>query len=262
MEQYEKIAVMGLGSSGRVAVNDMNERGIECVKLIVVEDGALSLPLETSLAGTDMLFLAAAPGEEGFSQAITYANTARKMGILTFGLALVPQNYDMDGLKSFKDAVDAVMPALNYEESSLVVKFVSDLINKAGFVNLDFVDIRTVLFKAGYVCTGAGAGAGENRAEGAARNALRALSKYTSPENVAKIIMGISSGPDVRLVEIAYASDILTGAVAPDARVVWAQTIDDSAGEKIEVRLLAAAPSSFVPYSQEATTRLLSRLSR
>ncbi len=244
MEQYEKIAVMGLGSTGCSAVEGMKKRGIDGVKFISIKDGDCSLPTANSLAGTDMLFLVATPGKEGITEAITYANTAKEMGVLTFGMALIPQNDGMQELKSFKDSVDAVAFASSHEEAGRVVEFISDLINKAGFINLEFSDIKSILSNAGYVCAGAGVGIGEKRVEQAARDALRSLSEYAVPENVEGMIMGITSGPDVTLMEVADAAEIIKGTVNPNARVVWAHIIDETAGENFRVTLLASGSNA------------------
>ena len=245
MEQYEKIAVMGLGSTGRSAVEGMKKRGMDGVKFISIKDGDSSLPVADSLAGTDMLFLVASPVKEGITEAITYANIAREIGVLTFGIALIPQAYDREKTKWFKDSVDAVMLSLDYEEAGRVVEFISDLINKAGFINLEFSDIKSILSNAGYVCAGAGVGIGEKRLEQAARDALRSLSEYAVTENVEGMIMGITSGPDVTLMELADAAEIIKGTVNPGARVVWAHIIDETAGESLRVNLLAAiSPTS------------------
>lgn len=243
MEQYEKIAVMGLGSAGRSAVEGMKRGGIDGVKFISIKEGDCSLPIANSLAGTDMLFLAAGPGREGITEAITYANTAREMGILTFGIALISQTYDKEKIKCLKDAVDAMMLSLDQEEACRTVRFVSNLINKAGFVNLDFSDIKSILSNAGYVCASAGVGMGENRAEQAARKALHSLSEYVAPENVEGMIMGITSGPDVTLMEVADAAEIIKGSVNLDARVAWAHIIDETVGESFKVSLLAVGPT-------------------
>ena len=123
------------------------------------------------------------------------------------------------------------------------MEFVSDLINKAGFVNLEFSDINVILSNAGYVCTGAGIGMGADRAEQAARNALHSLSEYVVPENVEGMIMGITSGPDVTLMEVADAAEIIKGTVNSNARVAWAHVIDETVGESFKVALLAAGPT-------------------
>ena len=231
MEKYEKIVVMGLGSAGRAALDDMNKRGIKGVKFISIKDDGPSLPIETCLAGTDMLFLAAGPDGDGVTEAIRYADTARKMGVLTLGIAFVSGNYDIENVKNFKDVVDAMMPALSQEEPGRVVEFISDLINKAGFINLEFSDIRAILSDAGYFYTGVGVATGKDRAEHAARNALRSLHEYAVPGNAGGIILGITAGPEVGLIEVTNAAEVIKEAVVPGTHVVWAHILDDVAGE-------------------------------
>lgn len=238
MEQYEKIAVMGLGDAGHSAVDEMKEPVIKGVKFITPKERNCSLSLATSLAGTDIFFLGTAPDEADISQAIVCADTARRMGILTFGVALLSQNDDMENIKALKNAVDAIMFSVDYCETRRVVEFISDLLNNAGFINLEFSDIKTILSNAGYVAIGSGMGRGEERAERAARNALQTLSERIALNSTTRIIMSVTSGADVTLMEIVNAAEVVKKSVPSDARIALAHTIDDEVGDRVRVTLL------------------------
>ena len=270
MAQYEKIVVVGFGDVGHtaVAVADSID-GVKWVKHpehLPIAD-CLVQPIADSLAETNMLFLATDPREACVAEAIAYANIARKMGILTFGFALIqakqclslsddilcymPLDYNMEDAREFKEAVDAIMPGLFLAQTKETVRFMSDLLNRPGYVNLDFQDISAILSNAGYAITGSGVGQGENRAEEAARNALQSLSEYATRNGlhslaklaaadcVKGILMSITSGPDVRLTELANAAEIIKDSAGPDARVVWAHVLNENAGECVYVNLLA-----------------------
>ena len=239
MEQYEKIAVMGLGDVGRSAVDEMKEPVIKGVKFITPKERNCSLSLATSLAGTDIFFLGTAPDEADISQAVVCADTARRMGILTFGVALLSQNDDMENIKALKNAVDAIiMFSVDYCETRRVVEFISDLLNNAGFINLEFSDINTILSNAGYVAIGSGMGRGEERAERAARNALQTLSERIALNSTTRIIMSVTSGADVTLMEIVNAAEVVKKSVSSDARIALAHTLDDEVGDRVRVTLL------------------------
>ena len=109
-----------------------------------------------------------------------------------------------------------------------------------GFVNLDFSDIRGNLSNVGRAAFGVGTCGGRDRATLAARTALKGPLMPASPEDIRRILVNFTSGPDVTLVEMCAASEAIKGAVHPKAAVLWGHVIDETMGECVRVTVLAA----------------------
>jgi len=54
------------------------------------------------------------------------------------------------------------------------------------------------------------------------------------------LIISISGGPDLRLLEVSEATDAITSAAHPDANVIFGAAIDESLGGKVRVTVIAA----------------------
>ena len=61
-----------------------------------------------------------------------------------------------------------------------------------------------------------------------------------SIEGARGLIINISGGPDLRLIEVSEATDAITSAAHPEANVIFGAAIDESLGGKVRVTVLAA----------------------
>ena len=53
-----------------------------------------------------------------------------------------------------------------------------------------------------------------------------------------RIIMSVTSGADVTLMEIVNAAEVVKKSVSSDARIALAHTLDDEVGDRVRVTLL------------------------
>lgn len=225
--------------------------------------------IRTVLAGADMIFVTAGMGGgTGTGAAPVIASIAREMGILTVGVVTKPflfegkkrQKQAELGLKELKSYVDTLLTIPNQRLLSIVgsdttavdgfkkvdevllqaVKGISDLINKPGFINLDFADVRSVMKDKGVALMGFGIGRGKNRARDAAMMAI------TSPllENVAiqgatGLIVNVTGGPKLPMNELVEAANIVTEATDENADVNFGLVIDENIGDEIRTTVIA-----------------------
>jgi cell division protein FtsZ len=120
------------------------------------------------------------------------------------------------------------------------VSGITDLITTPGLINLDFADVRTIMTDAGSALMGIGEASGDNRATEAGRLAVSSPLLEASIEGARGLIINISGGPDLRLIEVSEATDAITSAAHPEANVIFGAAIDESLGGKVRVTVLAA----------------------
>ena len=154
-----------------------------------------------TLENVDMVFITAGMGGgTGTGAASVIADIARQQGVLTVGVVTRPFAFEGRkrslhaelGITALKDKVDTLIvipndklltvsdrdtPILNtfrkVDEVLLqAVRGISDLINVHGLINLDFADIRTVMFEKGVAIMGVGSAQGENRVVNAVKQAI------------------------------------------------------------------------------------------
>ena len=136
------------------------------------------------------------------------------------------------------------------------VQGITDLITTPGLINTDFADVRTVMVDAGSALMGIGHGSGEGRAIAAARAAISSPLLEASIENARGILLNICGGPDLGLLEVNEAAEIIHGVAHQDANIIFGAVIDDEMGDDVRVTVIAAgfdrwddAPRSASPAS-------------
>ena len=108
------------------------------------------------------------------------------------------------------------------------VQGISELITLPGMINLDFADVRTTMRDAGQALLGIGMGTGDNRAVRAAESAVSSPLLETSVDGARSILLSITGGPDLTLLEVSEAAKIVQEAAHPDANIIFGANIDES----------------------------------
>jgi cell division protein FtsZ len=119
------------------------------------------------------------------------------------------------------------------------VQGVSDLVTLPALINLDFADVRTIMSEAGRALLGIGMGHGEGRAELAAEKAISSPLLETSMEGARSILLSITGGADLSLVEVSEAAKVVGEAAHPDANIIFGANVDESLSEQIWVTVVA-----------------------
>ena len=225
--------------------------------------------IEEAIAGSDMVFITAGKGGgTGTGAAPVVAEIARAAGALTIAVVTRPFSFEgrrrtvqaEQGIQRLKEAVDTqiVIPndrllTVSDENTSMLNAFkmadeillqgvqgITDLITTPGLINTDFADIKTVMANAGSALMGIGYASGDGRSLTAARNAISSPMLEASIEGARGIILNVSGGSDLGLLEVNEAAEVIHGVCHPDANIIFGAVIDDDLGDEVRVTVIAA----------------------
>jgi cell division protein FtsZ len=221
------------------------------------------------LKGSDMVFVAAgAGGGTGTGAAPVIARLAREVGALTVGIVTRPFSFEGSkranladkGINTLAAEVDTLIIVPNDrllsvldEQTSMIEAFevaddvlrqgvqgVSDLVTLPALINLDFADVRTIMSDAGQALLGIGMSTGgEGRAMAAAEKAISSPLLETSVEGARSILLSITGGPDLSLVEVSEAAKVVGEAAHQDANIIFGANIDEELSEQVWVTVVA-----------------------
>ncbi|MFC7536605.1 cell division protein FtsZ [Sphingomonas sp. GCM10030256] len=225
--------------------------------------------LERSLDGAHMCFIAAGMGGgTGTGAAPVIAKAARDRGILTVGVVTKP--FAFEGARRSRSA-DAGIDELQQHVDTLIVipnqnlfrlansdttfkeafemadevlqqgvRGITDLMVMPGLINLDFADVRSVMSEMGKAMMGTGEASGDNRAIEAAEKAIsNPLLDGVSMKGAKGVIISITGGEDMRLMEVDEAASHIKELVDPDANIIWGSAFNNDLDGKIRVSVVA-----------------------
>ncbi len=220
------------------------------------------------LKGSDMVFVAAgAGGGTGSGAAPVVARLAREVGALTVGIVTKPFSFEgsrrgdqankgIDELAAEVDTLivvpnDRLLDVLD-QQTSMVEAFkvaddvlrqgvqgISDLVTLPAVINLDFADVRSIMSEAGRALLGIGMAYGDDRAVLAAEKAISSPLLETSMEGARSILLSITGGADLSLVEVSEAAKVVGEAAHPDANIIFGANVDEELSEQIWVTVVA-----------------------
>ena len=225
--------------------------------------------IRESIRGADMVFITAGKGGgTGTGAAPVIAEIAKSEGALTIGVVTRPFAFEgrrrsvqaEQGIQSLKEKVDtlivipndrlltvadnntSVLNAFKMADEVLLqgVQGITTLITTPGLINTDFADVRTVMTDAGSALMGIGQGTGEGRAVAAARAAISSPLLEASIENARGILLNISGGTDLGLLEVNEAAEIIHAVAHQDANIIFGAVIDNEMGDDVRVTVIAA----------------------
>lgn len=221
------------------------------------------------LKGADMVFITAGMGGgTGTGAAPVIAEVAKELGALTVGVVTLPfameggrrMEFARQGLEALKEKVDTLITIKNdsifkvIERNTSVdvafrlvddillnaVKGISDLINTAGLVNVDFADVRSIMGETGDAIMGAGEGVGENRITDAVDQAIHnTLLEDTSIQGASALLINVCGGHDMSITDWKEVSELITSQVDPEANIIIGLTLDETLKDRIRVTVLA-----------------------
>jgi len=253
--QIGKKLTKGLGAGARPTVG---------------EEAALEdeVEIKSFLIGADMVFVTAGMGGgTGTGAAPVIARIARDMGILTVGIVTKPFPFEgrirmknaVSGIENLRPNVDSLIIVLNenlikvsdkrvsFLEAFKIadnvllsgVKSVTDVINNPGIINLDFADVKTIMKDAGIAHMGIGRFKGDDKAIEAAKLAVNSPLLETELNGATSLLINISGGSDLSLMEINEAVEYIRDKADKDAEIIFGTTTDDSMDDEIIVTIIA-----------------------
>jgi cell division protein FtsZ len=227
-----------------------------------------------ALSGADMIFVTAGlGGGTGTGAAPVIASLASELGALTVAVVTKPFKFEgrkrqiqaERGLEALRDCVDTIITIPNERLLNIIdrstpltdafaaaddvlrqaIQGISDLILVPGLINLDFADVKTIMSGMGMAMMGTGTADGENRAVEAARRAISSpLLEGTSVEGARGVIINITGGPDLSLMEVSDASTIIQEAADEDANIIFGAVVDPTLSGTVKITVIA---TGFVP---------------
>ena len=107
------------------------------------------------------------------------------------------------------------------------IQGISDLILVPGLINLDFADVKTIMSGMGVAMMGTGIAEGEDRAiEAAQPRHLEPAARGRSVNGARGVIINVTGGPDLSLIEVSEASSIIQEAAHEDANIIFGAVVD------------------------------------
>ncbi|HTF20180.1 MAG TPA: cell division protein FtsZ [Chryseolinea sp.] len=227
------------------------------------------------LQDTKMLFVTAGMGGgTGTGAAPVIAKIAKDMDILTVGIVTAPFSFEGRkkmsqaglGLEALRQNCDTVLVILNDKLREIfgnlsigqafaqadnilttAAKSIAEIITLAGYVNVDFQDVRTVMLNAGAAVMGSAETRGENRARKAAEGALASpLLDSRDIMGAKRILLSIISGEEAELQmdELSEITEYIQDQAGEDAEMIFGHGVDPDLGDRIRVTVIATGFSS------------------
>ena len=221
-----------------------------------------------AISGADMVFITAGMGGgSGTGAAPVIARIAKGLGALTVGVVTRPFGFEgskrgqfaVEGINELREHVDTLLIISNNNLLEIVdkktpllealseadnvlrqgVQGITDLITNPGLINLDFADVKTVMANKGNALMGIGIGSGEERVIEAARKAIYSPLLETTIDGAEDVIVNVTGGLDMTLIEAEEASEIVNQAAGHGVNIWLGTSIDESMKDEIRVTVVA-----------------------
>jgi cell division protein FtsZ len=240
-----------------------------------------------ALKDSDMVFITCGMGGgTGTGAAPIVAQIAKEIGALTVSVVTKPFSFEgshrranaEEGIANLHDKVDALIVIPNDRLLQVVekktsmdqafrvvddilhqgIQGIAELITVPGLINLDFADVRTIMSGAGSALMAIGRGEGDERATDAARAAVASPLLEVSIAGAKGVLINVTGGPDLTLLEVTQAADVIVQAADPDARVIFGAVIDPRMQGEVKITVIAtgfdgraSTPHDFLKQSVE-----------
>jgi cell division protein FtsZ len=248
---------LGAGSNPKVGEEAAKESEHEIKKLV---------------QNTDMVFVTCGlGGGTGTGAAPVIADMAKKQGALIIGVVTFPfsiegrkrienANY---GLERIEESVDTLIvipndrllelaPELPLQTAFKVadeiltnaVKGITELVTRAGLVNLDFADVRAIMVGGGVSLIGMGESDSQQRAEEAVEKALENPLLDVDITNATGALVNIIGGPDLSLEESKTIIKRIGEKLDPSAKLIWGAQLSEDMDKSIRVMVVITGVKS------------------
>jgi len=228
--------------------------------------------IKKTMAGADMVFITCGlGGGTGTGAAPIIAELAKKQGALTIAVVTMPftmegkrrlenANYGLEKLESFVDTLIVIpndklleiAPDLPLKTAFKIadeiltnaVKGITELITRAGLVNLDFADVRTVMTNGGVSLIGLGEADSQNRALEAVEKALNNPLIDVDVKDASGALINIIGGNDLSLDEAKTIIDYVGSKLSEDAKMIWGAQVSEDMDKTLRVMLIITGVKS------------------
>lgn len=224
--------------------------------------------IREALDGADMVFITAGMGGgTGTGAAPVIADVAKELGLLTVGVVTKPFTFEgrkraksaESGINALKGKVDTLVIIPNDRLLSIAdkktsfsqafemaddilkqgIQGISDLISVPNLINLDFADVKTIMYDKGIAHMGIGRASGDDRATEAAKLAINSPLLETSIEGAKSVLLNITAGSDLGIFEVNEAADLIRDCVSEDANIIFGAGIDETLKDEVKITVIA-----------------------
>jgi cell division protein FtsZ len=222
-----------------------------------------------ALTGADMIFVTTGlGGGTGTGATPVIASLACELGALTIAVVTKPFRFEGKkraaqaerGLEALRECVDTIITIPNERLLSIVdrgtslsdafataddvlrqaIQGISDLILVPGLINLDFADVKTIMSGMGLAMMGTGVMSGEKRTIEAAKAAISSpLLEGASVDGARGVIINVTGGADLSLMEVNEASLLIQEAAHEDANIIFGAVVDPRLDGRVKVTVIA-----------------------
>ncbi|MCS6809498.1 MAG: cell division protein FtsZ [Bacteroidota bacterium] len=226
------------------------------------------------LTGMDMVFITAGMGGgTGTGAAPVVAKIAHELGALVVAIVTKPFKWEASrrmqvaerGIEELRKNVDALIVIPNQRLLSIIDKHtsmreaymrvddvlynatrgISDIISGAGYINVDFADVRTIMKNTGDALMGTGIAKGEHRAIEAAQAAISSpLLDGLSINGAQGVLVNITASQDLTMFEVSDAVSAIEQATGSDVNLIHGVVFDESMGDTLMVTVVATGFSA------------------
>ncbi|PYQ88243.1 MAG: cell division protein FtsZ [Acidobacteria bacterium] len=222
-----------------------------------------------SLDGADMIFVTTGlGGGTGTGAAPVIASLASELGALTVAVVTKPFKFEGRkrqaqadrGLDALRECVDTIITIPNERLLTIIdratpltdafatadevlrqaIQGISDLILVPGLINLDFADVKTIMAGMGLAMMGTGVAEGQDRAIEAARRAISSpLLEGAAVTGARAVIINVTGGQDLSLVEVSEAASIVQQAADEEANIIFGAVVDPALKGRVKITVIA-----------------------
>lgn len=242
--------------------------------------------IREALEGSDMVFITAGMGGgTGTGAAPIIAEVAKELGLLTVGVVTKPFTFEgmkraksaERGISALKEKVDTLVIIPNdrllsisdkktsfskaFEIADDVLKQgiqgISDLISVPNLINLDFADVKAIMYNKGVAHMGIGEASGDDRATEAAKLAINSPLLETSIQGAKSVLLNITAGNDLGIFEVNEAADLIRDCVDEDANIIFGAGIDENLKDSVKITVIATEFEDKAKNEKQERTRNL-----
>ncbi len=260
LAEYRIVAV-GVGGSGSNIVNYMlNEKSLGIELIIANTDEQDNYDgLRRTFERADIVFVVGGlGGRAGIDSATLIAKIAKEVGALTIGIVSKPFHFEgysrlriaKQGLEMLKSECDSVVIIANDMIPNIdvnhplnegfkiidgifarVINGISGVIvaNGENDINLDIVDLQTIMSHQGIAL----AGVGESQGEKAAYEAIISAVEFAKNDNLSikdasGVLVHFTMHPDFHFMKLSEAMDFIHNSINESADVIFGTTTDEN----------------------------------
>ncbi len=275
----DKQALLSSKATTKIQIGEKLTKGLGAGSLPEIGERSAEESKEeiaSTLKGADMVFVTAGMGGGTGTGAVPIiTKIAREMGILAVCVVTKPFTFEgkqrsenaKKGIEKLKGTIDTLVIVPNDrllqladKKATMVDAFImaddvlrlgvqgiSDLIAVPGLINLDFADVKTVMTDAGLAHMGIGRSSGEDRCIEAAKQAIHSPLLETSIDGAKKVLINITGGNNLGLIEVDSAANMIYEAADPNANIIWGAAIDENMGDEVMVTVIATGFDGSMP---------------